>query len=364
MELAGFGFYRYDLPFGEPVVSGGTTLQSRRGLLLKLAAEDGAEGWGEAAPLPGFSRETLDEAAGQLRDLSGLMLGSDVTADFTDPTRSPPLFPQSTELVPSVRFALELAMQNLSVSPTNSVLPKGGKDGSEGTVLINGLLSGSPERVLRDGLRMSDAGYRAVKLKVGGRDVAEDADLARKVRDAVGNGVELRLDANRAWDFEEAMEFGRGVADAGIGYVEEPLSEPERLAELARTWGLPVALDETLVGMESRKLGRHDYAQAVVLKPTLLGGISRTLRLVREASRLGMRSVISSSYESGVGTAGLVALAGVVGEEPAGLDTYRRLAADVIRDPLQLPAPEINVARAMLAAQNVDLGRLEPIPGL
>ena len=110
----------------------------------------------------------------------------------------------------------------------------------------------------------------------------------------------FRLDANRAWGFEEALAFAEEISGVRVAYVEEPLADPGRLAELAGARGLPVALDESLVGMAPGELGRHPYAAAVVLKPTLLGGVSRTLRLAEEAKAMGAAPVVSSSYEAGV----------------------------------------------------------------
>jgi O-succinylbenzoate synthase len=208
---------------------------------------------------------------------------------------------------------------------------------------------------------MAEEGYRAVKLKVGRRDVSEDVEIVRRVGEILGGGVSLRLDANRAWEFEEALEFAAGVSGVRIEYIEEPLADAAGLGELAREWGLPVALDESLVGMETGDLGRHAYAGAVVLKPTLLGGVSRVVGLAERAKALGMAAILSSSYEGGVGIGALVALAASVGEEPAGLDTYRALAEDVIEAPLPLPAPSVDVREAVEAARAVDVGRLLPV---
>ena len=88
--------------------------------------------------------------------------------------------------------------------------------------------------------------------------------------------ISLRLDANRAWGYEEAAEFvvARGRASS-TSRSRSPT--PRGCRELVREFGVPVALDESLVGMEPEELEEHRYARAVVLKPTLLGGISRTL---------------------------------------------------------------------------------------
>ena len=103
----------------------------------------------------------------------------------------------------------------------------------------------------------------------------------RELGEELGDSISLRLDANRAWGYEEAAEFVRGAPR--FEYLEEPLADPARLPELAREFGVPVALDESLVGMEPEELEEHRYARAVVLKPTLLGGISRTLRMAERA---------------------------------------------------------------------------------
>jgi o-succinylbenzoate synthase len=73
--------------------------------------------------------------------------------------------------------------------------------------------------------------------------------------------------------------------------------------------------------------------------------------------------VISSAYETGVGTVALVALAAGVGDEevPAGLDTYRRLAGDVLRPPLDLPAPRVDVSATAGARREIDRRLLRPV---
>ena len=100
-----------------------------------------------------------------------------------------------------------------------------------------------------------------------------------------------------------------------------------------------------------------------MLKPTLLGGISRTLRLAELALCLGVTPVVSSTYESGVGTAALVALAAGIGDQeiPAGLDPYRRLAGDVLETTLDLPAPGVGVRETAEASHRVDVRRLKAL---
>jgi o-succinylbenzoate synthase len=362
MNLASFDLYRFSLPLRGPLVLGGTTLRRREGVLLRLSGDDGSEGWGESAPLPGFSAESLDQAIVQLRRLAGSLVGREVKDDWT--ARNGAFGRELERIAPaaSVRFGLELAVWNLRVDFSGKSLPELFARQPRAWVPVNGLLSGSWDEVLEEAQRTKKAGYEAVKLKVGARrTVAEDARLVRKLVEEPGNIISLRLDANRAWGYEQAAEFLRGAPH--FEYLEEPLADPALLPQLVREFGVPVALDESLVGMEPEVLEGHRYARAVVLKPTLLGGISNTLRMVGRALRLGMMPVVSSAYESGVGTAALVALAAGIGERPvpAGLDTYRALADDVLDTPLGLPAPSVDVGETADASRAVDVGRLQAI---
>jgi len=363
VKLTSFDLYRYTLPFTAPQQLKGATLYHREGLLLRLTGDDGCEGWGETAPLPGFSEETLDEAVARLRGLAASVMDREATDDWVDPEAGFGRELDRLDPAPSMRFGFELALWNLYAASTGTTLPELVGPRPRTTVPVNGLLTGSSDEVLGEARRMREAGYGTVKVKVGGRSVAEDVVLVRAVGAQLGDAVSLRLDANRAWGFEQAAEFVRGAARVRFEYVEEPLADPMRLPELAREFGVPVALDESLVGMEPEALWEHRYARAVVLKPTLLGGISRTLRLADRALRLGMTPVVSSAYESGVGTAALVALASGIGDRavPAGLDAYSRLAADVLVSPLGLPAPNVGVREVMGASREIDVERLEEI---
>jgi O-succinylbenzoate synthase len=359
VKLSGFDLFRYSLPLTQTLVLKNTTMSRREGLLLKLSGSDGSEGWGETAPLPGFSRESLVESAVQLRRLAEAMMGRELTDSLVEGDGALGLEVDQSVPIPSVRFGFELALWDLYVSTRGIGLAELLTPSPRTTVPVSGLLSRAENEVMEEASRMRDAGYLAVKLKVGSRTVAEDIRLVRALDRVLGDEISLRLDANRAWGYEEAEEFVRGAAR--FEYIEEPLADQTRMPDLVRRLGVPVALDESLVGMEPEELGEHRYARAVVLKPTLLGGISRTLLMAERALLLGITPVLSSAYESGVGTAALVALAAAIGERPvaAGLDTYRVLADDVLEKPLGLPAPNVDVGQTANASRGIDVRELE-----
>ncbi len=350
MRITGLHLYSYTLPLDPPPEIKGKTLHNREGILLRLTGDD-IEGWGEASPLPGFSRENLEEVIRQLWGAKPALMALDLT-DWSDGGSQSVL--NTFDPAPSVRFGVELATANLHAAARKKTLPEVlGRPGRE--VSLNGLLSGPRDDVLKEACKMSSAGYRAIKVKVGRGSIEEDAAMVRDVAGALDDGVSLRLDANRAWTFEEALEFARATEGCLYEYVEEPLADPTQLARFVSVTGLPVALDESLAGLNPDILGEHCYAQAVVLKPTLLGGIHHTLRLAERARSLGMTPVVSSAFETGVGTLGLVALAACIGggDVPAGLDTYRRFARDVLEPRLDLQS-SVGVSEVTNARRTVD----------
>ena len=354
MRISGCRTFRYRLPLAEPLTLAGRVTHEREGALVRIETDSGAAGWGDVAPLPGFSRESLEDAETELAALGKLLGGAEIRSRGGDPETWPEPEPAG-DASPSVRFGLETALASLSSQAdggTGAELPC-----FDGAVPISGLLAGPRAQVLAHARRLRDAGWRAAKLKVGTRPVPEDIALCRAVRAVLGDGIALRLDANRSWDLEQAVTFGRGLAGAGIEYLEEPLGDPSRLADFHDATGIAAALDESLLEIRPEHLDRHPAVGAVVLKPTLLGGAGRAREWIARALELDIRPVVSGCFESGVGTLALAELAWTsTGDAvPAGLDTYRWLDADVVRPRIPVHAGAIRWSRALARSHRVDV---------
>ncbi len=345
MPITEVELYRYRLPLTVPLVLKEERVSARAGRLIAIRDDAGACGWGEAAPLPGFSVETLAEATSQLSMCARSLVGRSVPADGSAASMAAE---GAAEAPASVRFAIELAVADLRAARRGEMLPACWTDHPHPTVALNALLTGSPDAVWATADRLVADGYRAAKLKVGRRDLPTEIQLVRALIRHHGADLRLRLDANRAWTLDEARRFVAGIDPSAIDYLEEPLVDPLGLPALAQT-GCPVALDETMRDLSVEALGRHRYAAAVVLKPSLVGGLAHTRAMARRAAALGITPVVSAAYESGIGLRGLVAVAASCGEDDAfaGLDTYRRLQSDVVMPRLPLDRPLIDVADLM-----------------
>lgn len=202
-------------------------------------------------------------------------------------------------------------------------------------VPVNALLDGAVEEVFKKAVEASQHGCRCVKIKTRGVPVGELVGLVERIQDATG-GLAVRIDPNRGWDFGMAMRMAEALSGKGVEYLEEPVGGDE-MERFVRESPVPVALDETLREVSPEELGRFSRAVALVLKPTLMGGFSVCRRFADAGGALGMRSVVSACFESGVGIYSLGRFAASLPlASAAGLDTYSRLGGDVLRRRLDL----------------------------
>ncbi len=202
-----------------------------------------------------------------------------------------------------------------------------------------------PERaaaVVRD-----SRGCRTAKVKVAEPGQVEADDLARveAVRDALGPGGRIRVDANGAWDVDTAVRMIGLLDRVGLEYVEQPCRTVEELADVRRRVSVPIAADESIRRAEDPlRVARLGAADVAVLKVSPLGGVAACLRI---AEQIGLPVVVSSALESSVGIAAGVALAAALPELPyaCGLATLALLDGDVTSSPLCVVDGELPVVR-------------------
>lgn len=351
MTLSSVDLYRYSLPLTDRLRVGRHEISEREGLLVRVHSEERRVGWGEAAPLPGFSDDTLNDVVASARSLARRLADTTVSPreDLDGILQGLPL---EQECPASLQFAVESAVVHL-VAQARGESPATVLGGSRDTIMLNALIARPLEDGEEQAAALRDAGYEAVKIKVGQAPVEEEAECIRALHQVLGADVSLRLDANRAWSLEEAVTFGEALGDVPVAYVEEPLADPAKLSALAADTSLPIALDETTREREAGVLDEASFIAAVVLKPTLLGGIAATRRWADRAEGNDVLAVMSAAYESGVGLRMLAAIAASLPAIPVGLSTYNRLAADVLTPPLSMNGPTVSVTE--LYASRVDL---------
>jgi len=322
IEISDFRAYRYELPLQQALPVKGGSAATRVGFVLKIVDHDGVAGWGDVAPLPGVSREQPGQTAQQCMN---------VVANPSQWGRIAAGRRFLYTLFPSVHFGIDCALAMIRAHREGVSVARHLNPHAPGGVAVNALLSGTDDEILKQASSLAQKGYRAAKLKVGRRQPEADAELVGAVRAALGGQMDLRLDANRAWDLQAACRFSERVAAGSFTYIEEPLKEVAELDDLVERTGMPIALDESLSDPELRApLGTVGYV-ALVMKPTMLGGFSQIERWVEIATQRKIGIVFSSSFESGLGLLHIANLAAALASDlPAGLDTASAFQQDIL----------------------------------
>jgi O-succinylbenzoate synthase len=213
---------------------------------------------------------------------------------------------------------------------------------------------------------LASNGCRTAKVKVAerGQVFAHDEARLEAVRDALGPGGMIRIDANGGWSVDEAVALIPWLdrAAGGLEYVEQPVATVEDLALVRRQVDVPIAADESIRRAEDPYRVRDlEAADIAVLKVQPLGGVRACLRIAED---IGLPVVVSSALETSIGIAAGVALAAALPElrYACGLATVQLLAGDVVEDPLlpvdgSLPVRRPEPSGALLARWAADAER-------
>ncbi|WP_145514449.1 o-succinylbenzoate synthase [Yersinia massiliensis] len=296
--------YRYSLPMDAGVILRYQRLKSRDGILVKLQQGE-QTGWGEIAPLPEFSQESLDDA----QTAAAQWLQSWVTGDEPD-----------LDPLPSVAFGLSCALaeldQRLPLAADYRKAP---------------LCTGDPDELFA--VLQALPGEKVAKVKVGLYEAVRDGMIVNVLLEALPD-LKLRLDANRSWTRAKADGFAKYVNPelrSRIAFLEEPCKTRAESREFARDTGIAIAWDESVREADFQVEAEPGVA-AIVIKPTLVGSIARCQQLVQQAYQAGLVAVISSSIESSLGLTQLARIAHWL--TPAavpGLDTLDLMQAQLLR---------------------------------
>lgn len=317
----------------EPMLTARGAIREREGFLVTVE-HGGHYGVGEATPLPGWT-ETREECRAAL-DRAG-----SVAAELDWGVALAKLDS------PAARHAISLAFAEARARASDEPLYRSlGRDDRVETVPVNATLGAdtSPSNVARRASEVVAAGFRTLKLKVGSNGTEEDVERVRAIRDAVGDDVTLRVDANGAWTLDQARRAIDALAALDVAYVEQPLPGAELAAHAQLRGPVDVALDESLVSHDVAEVAAADAADVVVLKPMVVGGPDRAVEAAMRAREAGIEPVVSNTVDAVVARTGAVHVAARIPDvRPCGLATASLLETDLSPDPAPVVDGEITV---------------------
>lgn len=316
----------------------------RKSWMLEMTNDDlpGRKGIGECAPLPELSCDDIPEYEKTLRAVCD-RFEQEGAIDY--PMMRP---------YPSMLFGLETALLNLQ-SGSDILFDNDFSRGKVG-ITINGLVwMGDYDTMLRRIEEKLQQGFHCIKLKIGAIEFEKELDMVKRIRERFSHHeVQLRVDANGGFTFDEALYKLELLAQYAIHSIEQPIKARQwgYMAELCRESPLPIALDEELIGINIPEMKAHVLniikPAYIVLKPSLHGGMKGVREWVDIANRQGIRSWITSALESNVGLNAVAQLAadiyGTSGIMPQGLGTGQ-LFTDNIPMRLEVKGEKLYIKR-------------------
>lgn len=328
----------YRLRLRDPWPTAAGPVAEREGCLVALQDADGRIGLGDAAPLPGFGLETFASSLAALRSAARRLVGLAAASYLEGAANLTHLAPVAS--APAARHAFDLALHDLAARTEGRSVASllGGGDALEAVPANAAIPRVPPDRAAAIAREAVASGARTLKVKVGGGALADDLARVRAVREAAGEAVAIRVDANQAWSEAEALAAIAGLQVYDLEYVEQPVAANDlaALARVRRSAGVPIAADEAVTDVRAvHRLLDRGAADILVLKPMVLGGLHATRQAVALARERGARVVVTSMVESAVGRTGALHLAASLGPSPLahGVATGHALAEDVAEAP-------------------------------
>jgi L-Ala-D/L-Glu epimerase len=287
---------RRTLALASPLQSAYGAVAARELLIVTLTGADGVVGYGEAAPLEAYDGVSTDRVERVLEGYrpvlarSGDMNGAQVIEACRE-----------VEDLPAALAAIDLALWDRAGRRADKPVARLLIDDPVAYVPVNATLSALDRRgAAEQAAAAVREGYTCLKLKVG---VGDDAGRVAATRAAAGPAAALRLDANGAWDVEQAVATIDALSPAGLELVEEPAHGLEAMREVRERAAVRVSIDETAGELGALTAG---VADAVCLKVSRCGGIAGLLAAATLVRATGAEVYLASTLDGPLGVAAAV----------------------------------------------------------
>ena len=335
------------LPMKKPVVMAGVEIRRADNVLVRVEADNGIIGWGEAASAPTMTGETVESMMAAIAYLAPPLQGrpaEDIAGTLA--AMAGRMYANT-----GAKAALELALHDLVGRATNrpAYALLGGKQRSRMAVL-SVIGTGELASDLREAENKRKEGYVAFKIKVGIDAPLVDGERTRRICETLGQDVLISADANQGWSAEQAMQYVRALADAGLDFFEQPVFADDLagMAAVAAAAGkIAIGADEGIHSLEDiRRHREHRAARGASLKAIKLGGMRGATEAGRLCDQLGMNvNVSAKTGESSIACAAAAHIAAALPQIAWGLTlTNEGLAEDLTSQPVRIVHGHVDVS--------------------
>jgi muconate cycloisomerase len=367
MQIASVEPIAVRLPMRKPVVMAGEEVHQADNVLVRIAADNGVVGWGEAASAPLMTGETVASMIAAVRYLAPLLLDREA-ADIAGATQAMDLRMYGNH---GAKAAIEIALHDLvgraAGVPVHALL---GEQRRTRVPLLGMIGGGDFDGDVRDAQRQKQEGYTIFKIKVGIDAPERDARRARAICAVIGGGSVISADANQGFRTDQAIEFVHTVDGTGLDFFEQPVIAHDLagMAAVAEASNIAVGADEGIHSLDD--IRRHHACMAahgVSLKAIKLGGLLPLVEAGRLCSELGMAvNIACKTGEAGIACAAALHAASVIPAVDWGMSlTNTALREDIISNAIgvarghadvpQRPGLGVDVDEARVARHRIDV---------
>jgi len=275
----------------------------QKSAIVRITAAGGAVGLGNIDPSPGYSAQTVEESLAALRNkLSACVIGLDASNIHVLNCRLDAAMDGFLDAKAAIEMAcVDLTARALGI-PVYTYLGGAAKERLTFNAWI-GILP--PDEAAAEASKWVARGFRSAKIKVGG-GIEADRDRVKAVREAVGQTVALRVDANAGYDADTAIRLARLMQPFNLQLMEQPVPAGD-IAGMARVrreaGGIPIMADESILDHASLiAVIKAEAADIVKLKVMKQGGFHRARAMLATAEAAGIRCVVGHGFGLGVNT--------------------------------------------------------------
>jgi L-alanine-DL-glutamate epimerase-like enolase superfamily enzyme len=334
------------LPMKKPVFMAGVEIRQADNVLVRVEADNGSVGWGEAASAPTMTGETVESMMAAALYLAPALLGrpaEDIAGALA--AMAGRMYGNH-----AAKAAIEMALHDLvgraTGRPAHALI--GGKRRHR-IALLGVISNGELAADLRDAERMKADGFQAFKIKVGIDKPLIDGERTRRVCERLGSGLLISSDANQGWSAEEAVQYVRAIAGSGLDFFEQPVlaDDVAAMAAVAAAADCAIGADESIHGLEDiRRHHERKAARGVSLKTIKLGGMRGVMAAGELCAELDMAvNVACKTGESSLACAAGVHIAAALPQIDWGLTISSvGLADDVTARPIRVERGHVEVS--------------------
>lgn len=324
-------YYTYRLPFKHPFRTAGNEFSHREGIVL-VYREDSIEAYGEIAPLPGFSQESLE----QIREV--LIINHEYLQQSIRSGEGKQTLNVLDQIhrFPSLSFGIDTLLHDLEAKKNNKPLGRFLFPDFPESVEANATLSiQEPAQVISKAKELMEQGFTTLKVKTG-KNFNSELKLLQDLQNQFPD-LSIRIDANQSWTKNEAIQNLRALDSLNIEYCEQPVHKDKfsDMAAVQKAVKTPIAADESLRNKkDAAELSELKAVSLFIVKPMLLGTFDTIFVTKRMADTHNIEVVITTMLESAVGRAMTSILAAGLGNQKRahGLATGSLLDKDISSD--------------------------------